>query len=301
MAAFDNSTFQSNIHNHNHENITDYALFLGGLNVTRNSLEQYDPLKTGFARLFMIRKPVFVDNKIGSKLNKFKHILEYGNTSITGFEDIDLGTSEMTGGYAGREVDIPSIAQDNMREFTVSVYELSGSPVREVIQYWINGMADIQTGLSTYYYDTAEAADPNALEYSQANQTAEFIYVVTDQSGRNVEYACMLANCWPKRIQLNHFNYNSAEHNLVQMEIPFSCIRYMSPEINEKAKQLITKYNILMNTIGFNSGFTVTDMNNLGNGKYYDTEDGKLHIKSDEQEAANRYIMTPDKWNSVNT
>ena len=41
------TTFQTNIHNHNMENITDYALFLGGLNVTRDSLLQYDPLKTG--------------------------------------------------------------------------------------------------------------------------------------------------------------------------------------------------------------------------------------------------------------
>ena len=295
MPAYDKSTFQSNIHTHDQANLTDYALFLGGLNVTHDSLLQYDPLKTGFGRLFMVRKPTFVDNKIKDKLTKFKHILEYGNTAINGLDNIELQGNDMTGGYAGRSVSIPSIAQDTMNEFTVTVYELSGSPVREVIQYWINGMADIQTGLATYYQTTSEVNNPTtpALPITMANQTAEFIYVVTDQTGRNVEYACMLANCWPKRIPLDHFNYQSASHELVQLEIPFSCIRYMSPEINEKAKTLITKYNILMNTIGFNSGLDDADFMKADTyGSYYDERDGK--IKSKNQNTMNTLIMTPD-------
>lgn len=293
--AYDNSTFQSNIHTHDQANLTDYALFLGGLNVTHNSLLQYDPLKTGFGRLFMVRKPTFVNKKIGDKLNKFKHILEYGNTAINGLDNIELQGNDMTGGYAGRSVSIPSIAQDTMNEFTVTVYELSGSPVREVIQYWINGMADIQTGLATYYQDTDEVNNPDspALPITMANQTAEFIYVVTDQTGRNVEYACMLANCWPKRIPLDHFNYQSATHDLVQLEIPFSCIRYMSPEINEKAKTLITKYNILMNTIGFNSGLADAEfMKASETGKFYDETNGKLRTKRWDDRT--KFIMTPD-------
>ena len=293
--AYDNSTFQSNIHTHDQANLTDYALFLGGLNVTHNSLLQYDPLKTGFGRLFMVRKPTFVNDKIEEKLRKFKHILEYGNTAINGLDNIELQGNDMTGGYAGRSVSIPSIAQDTMNEFTVTVYELSGSPVREVIQYWINGMADIQTGLATYYQTTDEVNDTQStpLPITMANQTAEFIYVVTDQTGRNVEYACMLANCWPKRIPLDHFNYQSATHDLVQLEIPFSCIRYMSPEINEKAKTLITKYNILMNTIGFNSGLSDADfMKTDTYGTYYDETDGKLKTKSSVD--MNKIVMTPD-------
>ena len=98
------TTFQTNIHNHNMENITDYALFLGGLNVTRDSLLQYDPLKTGFGRIFMIRTPIFVNNKIPDKMRKFKHVLEYANTAITGMDNIDVQTNEMAGGYSGKKV-----------------------------------------------------------------------------------------------------------------------------------------------------------------------------------------------------
>ena len=69
----DIKTFQANIHEHSNDDITKYALFLGGLNVTRDALLQYDPLTTGFGRIFMIRKPIFLDNVMLNALKKLKH------------------------------------------------------------------------------------------------------------------------------------------------------------------------------------------------------------------------------------
>ncbi len=285
------NTFQTNIHNHNMENITEYALFLGGLNVTRDSLLQYDPLKTGFGRVFMIRTPIFVNNKIPDKMRKFKHVLEYANTEIGGNDNIELTTNDMTGGYSGKKVTIPNIATDGANDFNIKVYEFSGSLMREVIQYWINGISDIQSGLSHYYCD----GTPNDVNYGlpicQANQSAEFIYVATDQSGKEVEYAALFANCVPTSIQLEQFNYTAGEHNLVEMNINFTASRYMSPQINEKAKQLLVKHNALMNSLNFNSGYTNDDLYPAGdNGTYYDLNDGKLKKKSAQQK--NTFIVT---------
>ena len=289
MAKIEN-TFQSNIHTHDMANITDYAFFLGGLNVTRDALLQYDPLKTGFGRVFMIRKPIFVDNKIPDKMKKFKHVLEYANTGVSGNNNISVQFNDITGGYAGRKMEIPNIAQDDANEFTIKTYEFSGSLMREVIMYWINGVTDIQSGLSTYYYDgTANDVNHN-LPICQANQTAEFIYVVTDQSGKEVEYACLWANCFPKEIKLDHFNYDSGQHELVPLEIAFTGTRYISPQINEKAKQLLVRYNALMNSLNFNSGYSDMDLDKLGNGSYYDINTGRLAPKSGAQK--DTFIMT---------
>jgi hypothetical protein len=267
------------------ENITDYSLFLGGLNVTRDALLQYDPLKTGFGRIFMIRKPIFVDNKIPEKMRKFKHVLEYANTGVNGNNNITMQFNQLTGGYANRNVDIPNVATDDANELTIKTYEFSGSLMREVIQYWISGVSDLQSAYSTYHCD-GTADDPNyGLPICQANQTAEFIYVVTDQSGKNIEYACLFANCFPKEIKLDHFNYESGEHVLVPMDITFTCARYMSPQINEKAKQLLTKYNVLMDSLNFHSGYTTDDVYPNGDyGSYYDINTGKLVQKSSSQQ-----------------
>ena len=141
----DIKTFQANIHEHSNDDITKYALFLGGLNVTRDALLQYDPLTTGFGRIFMIRKPIFLDNVMPNALNKFKHMLEYANTGVSGGNNISMQFNSMQGGYANRSMEIPNVATDDTNELTIKTYELSGSLMRTVIQMWISGYSDLNS------------------------------------------------------------------------------------------------------------------------------------------------------------
>lgn len=259
------NTFQSNIHEYKRADITKYALFLGGLNVTQSSLHQYDPLKTGFGRIFMIRTPLFVNRLIPDKMQWFKHVLEYANTGVSGINNIQVNFNQLQGGYTNKAMDIPSIATDDTNEITIKTYEFSGSLMRDVIQFWINGVSDLQSGFSHYYGCN--------LDVCQANHTAEFIYVVTDQTGARIEYACLFANCFPKEVKLDHFNYDAGQHDLVPMDISFTATRYMSPQINKAAAELIKKYNILMNSLNFNCGYSGPEAND---GTYYNTATGFL-------------------------
>lgn len=261
------STIQSNIKTHDLDSLDQYSLCLGGLNVTHDSLLQYDPLKTGFGRIWMVRKPVFLDSLIPQKVKKFKHVLEYANTGVNGINNITVDFEAFQGGYVGKQFEIPMIAKDDTNSFTIKTYEFSGSLCREVLHMWVTGVMDIQTGFSHYH-----GVD---IPVQQANHTAEFIYAVTDQTGKNVEYACFLANCFPKDIKEDHFNYDSGQHALVPLDIEFTCTKYVSPQINEKAKQLLDKYNILMNYLDFNSGFKTKDVNGLPSSSLRDDQIGK--------------------------
>lgn len=274
------STIQTEIKHHTNDDLTKYALFMGGLNVTHDVLVNYDPLKTGYGRLFMIRKPVFLDNTIPSKVKKFKHILEYGNTSITGINDVTVNFQQITGGYTGKSFEIPTHATDDTNEFTVNCYEFSGSPIREVIHTWINGTTDLLTGLAHYNGD--------GIAKLQSNQTAEFIYVATDNTGEGVEYACLFANCFPKNIKNDHFNYTAGEHNLVEYNIQFSCTKYESIQINKVAKALLNRYKLLANSLNFYSGVKSTDNTVLGSGIGYDIASGQMTAS-----AANQNTSVP--------
>lgn len=277
----DVKTIQTNIHDSTYSNsITDYALFLGGTNVAHDVLEQYDPLKTGYARLFMVRQPIWVAEyfKNTPKMNKFKHILEYGNVSISGLSDISVQTNQITGGYVGKSFEIPSYASDDTSSLSVQVYEYSGSPIREVLHEWINGSTDLMSGLTHYNGLLSDTSSDAKLIANQANQTAEFIYVVTDCTGMNVEYACMFANCFPKNIPLDPFNYSSGQHELVETTIEFTATKYESIQINQIAKRLIDKYKVLTNSLNFFSGFNKSDFADSENNhdKHYNEETGKL-------------------------
>lgn len=273
----DQLTIQSGIKT-NTTDMTKYALFMGGTNVINEVLQCYDPLKTGYGRLFMVKKPVFLQNTIPTKLTRFKHILEYGNTAVQGLNDVSVNFNSIQGGYTGKSFEIPSSASDDTNTFTVNVYEFSGSPVREVIHSWINGATDLLTGLTHY-----NGAD-SEIDRIQANQTAEFIYVTTDHTGEKVEYACLLANCFPRGINNDVFNYQSGEHNLVETNVEFSCTKYESIQINAVAKALINKYKILANSLNFYSGYNPNDTN-LGyssSGLEYNTKTGMLEAASED-------------------
>ena len=269
----DGRTIQSNIKNHENNDLTKYALFVGGLNVTNEVLANYDPLRTGYGRLFMVREPAWVADYIPQKMNKFKHILEYGNTAVQGIGDIEVSFNDYTGGYAGKSFSIPSVATDGTQTFTVNCYEFSGSPIREVIHTWVNGTTDLLTGLTHYNGKVRTQNNSAGMQALQSNQTAEFVYVSTDVTGTQVEYACFFANCFPSNVRNEQFNYTSGSHELVEYNVEFRCTKYESMQINKLGQELLKKYTVLANSLNFFSGVKTSD---LGNGSHYRVSDGQL-------------------------
>ena len=278
----EDSTIQTGAKTHESSNLMDYALFVGGLNVTNEVLRNYDPLRTGYGRLFMVHEPAWLAQSIGDKLKKFKHILEYGNTAVQGIGDIEVNFNDYTGGYAGKSFSIPSVATDGTQTFTVNCYEFSGSPIREVIHTWVNGTTDLLTGLAHYNGHAATYGNKDGssvLPVLQSNQTAEFVYVSTDVTGTMVEYACLFANCFPANVRNEQFNYTSGSHELVEYNVEFRCTKYESLQINKLGQALLNKYRVLANSLNFFSGINSSEYasgNQSHPDQYYGITTGKL-------------------------
>jgi len=268
-------TLQSNIKKYNSDFITNYSLFLGGLNATQKSLEQYDPLKTGYSRIFFIKMPVFMEKIMPAETKRFRHLMEYGFTRIDGLGNTTLETEQVMGGYAGRQFDVGTVAKDDTNTVTLSMYEFAGSPVREYLDMWMSGISDPYTGLG--HYHGAMDVDPS-IKYSQANHVAEAIYVATDPTGRSsgIEYACLLSNMVPKTVKYDQFNYESGQHQLVTVDCDFTAVKYQSPQINAIAKALIDKFQVMRDYLDFDSKYTQADV------------DAKIK---------NRMVNWPDKYN----
>lgn len=249
-------TIQSNLKRHT-KDMTRYALFLGGTNVTSKSLEQYDPLKTGFARIFFLKMPVFMKEVMPDETKKIKHLMEYGFTGIDGIQNITMDFESINGGYSGKSFETATGSKDDTNSITIKLYEFSGSPVREYITTWISGISDPFTGLKHYH----GAIGKNNIEAAQVNEVAEAIYVQTDATGRSdsIEYACLLTNMIPKQAKTDQFNYESGSHPIVQTDIEFTTTKYESAAINELAKALVKKYQILGNYLDFDPGYTVAE------------------------------------------
>ena len=259
MGMGDRRTLQSNIKN-NKKNMQGYSLFLGGLNVKKSALEQYDVLKTGKGRIFITKMPHFMMELMKDDGLNFKHVLEYGFIDIQGIQDLAMEFDSITGGYAGRSFEIPTILKDETNEITIKVLEFAGSPMREFIEMWMTGVSDPNTGFAHYHGlgvpqpkeggKEGEFDDPK-VEVSQANQIMEAIYLMTDVTGAKIEFACMLCNMFPKTSVRSHFNHTSGEVAHVELELAFTCTMYTSPDINAVAQLLLNRYRVLVNYLDF--------------------------------------------------
>ena len=258
----DVDTLQSGIKS-NTQDMTQYSLFLGGLDVTSKSLAQYDPLRAGWGRIFFVKMPVFMKLIMPNKTKQVKHLFEYANTGVDGIQGVTLDFEQITGGYAGKQFDVPTVAKDDTNEITLKLYEFTGSPVREFTDMWISGISDYNSGFG--HYHGALDMDNSTLTYAQVNHTAEAIYVSTDPTGRseNIEYACLLANMIPKNVKKDHFNYESGNHPTVQVDVPFTCTKYESPQINLVAKALLKKFLVLRDYLNIQSGYLPSDIDTL--------------------------------------
>jgi hypothetical protein len=252
----DQRTLQSNIKTHNTD-MSGYSLFLGGLNVKRAALEQYNVLKTGKGRIFLTKMPYFMKELMPNATKNFKHVIEYGFIDITGIQDLVMDFDTITGGYAGRSFEIPTILKDETNEITIKILEFAGSPMREYIEMWLTGVADPNSGFTHYHglalpsYDEGGNWQEAKVEVSQANHTMEAFYVVTDQTGINIEFACMLCNMFPRSSRRSHFDMTAGTSEHVELELAFTCTMYTSPDINAVAKLLLDKYRVLYNYLDF--------------------------------------------------
>ena len=235
--------------------ITKYSLSMGGLDTRHDALAQYDIMTTKFYRLFMVRSPLimlqYFGGDSGSKWEAFKHILEYGNNGVTGLTDSEVQFAEVKGGFTAKTFEIPKSQENGQKDFTVKCYEFSGSIMGEILHTWVNMVVDEDSGFS-HYNGMIAAGD---IGFSQANQTAEFIYVATDRTGMKVQHAVHLTNCFPKKVPFEHFNADDpTSHDLVELDIPFTCTPRRGWDVNEKAKILLRNHQILTNSLEYHTG-----------------------------------------------
>lgn len=259
----------------------DYSMFVGGVNATHHALRNYSPALNGFGRLFMVRPPIallkaFAGNDAylyskDSLFMQFKHMLEYMNRSVTGFGEkrLEVASTSIQGGFAGRQFRTPTVTKEETQSIRIGLYELIGLPVYTVIDGWMNMIGDENSGLSHYGGYISGGQDETGIErrlyrrssesdegiaFNEANHTAEFIYVMHDRSGAQVQRAVMLADCFPLGIDQGAvLNMDAGgNHDNITYEVEFNCVVYRSPIITAIANDLLKQYRIVSNSLNFN-------------------------------------------------
>ena len=210
--------------------ITDETNFFKGTMNHKNL--QWDPLVVGFAFIIWTKLPQWIVDQFGTGA---KHFMEKNFQSFSGLSDIEMQTSPHSFGFTAQEYEVPTTIQKGNTEFILKMQEFSGSPVKNIFQYWVSGIRDPETGIATY------AAKAN-VDYSAKNHTGELLYIVTRPDAnnvkkKNIEFAAFYTNVFPTKIPLSHFNYEKGSHDLQEIEIPFKATLHISPAVDSFAKK----------------------------------------------------------------
>ena len=76
-------SIQQNI-KQNTKDFSEYGLWVGGLDISAKNIDQFDPLRTGYARIFWVRLPRFMKKMDEDATKRFKHLVEMGFTRVDG-------------------------------------------------------------------------------------------------------------------------------------------------------------------------------------------------------------------------
>lgn len=232
--------------NYSESSFERFSYFLGGIDVTSQNIDQFTPYIRGVSRIFLHKPPRFMHVGYPDETKRFKQYFETGYTSVDGIGDISVEFTDFEGGFAGQRFSNVSLARDDTESITVSVYELSGSPVREYIDTWITGVRDPRSGIAHYHGMLSDT-----LQYKEGNHTAEMIYTTMDPTGMACEYVCMFAHCFPTKVPKNHLNYEKGNRENVQMDLEFRVSKYESPAINAIGMWYLTNSLVSYNYLDF--------------------------------------------------
>lgn len=237
----------------NTKNYDELSYFLSGIDVTDQNLDQMTPYIPGLSRLYFHKTPYFMQKQFPQMTRNFRSYFETGFKSVDGINDIDVQFADYEGGWAGQKFSNVSMAQETTDTITVSLYELTGSPVREFIETWVTGARDPRSGVA-HYHGAVTTPTQDGIAYSEKNHTGEFIYVCLDPTAHYIEYACMLAHVFPSKVPKNHLNYTAGNRSEVSIDLEFKVTKYESKYINSIAAWYLANDTLKYNYLDFNPG-----------------------------------------------
>lgn len=239
-----------------------FSYFLTGVDVTSQNLDQMNPFIRGYARLFMYKKPYFMEKAFPELTNRFKSYIETGFRSVNGIGDIQVDFTTFEGGYTGQKFETVQIATDQTDTITIGLYEMSGSPCTEFLTTWITGVRDPRTGIAHYHGNVMGPLDDatDKIAYGEKNHTAEFVYFVTDPTGKFIEYACLLAHCFPEKVDRDQYNYDTNSHDATEIEVVLHCTKYESRYINDIAAYYLAIDTLKWSYLDFDPNISQEDI-----------------------------------------
>lgn len=250
--------------------VTKYNLMRGVPDF--GSLVQFNPYETGYAAFIICEMPKFMEALAAANVSynklfeNWKHIIEYEFKSFDGLQDMNADTIQLGDDLNSINV-INKVNMQSASEFTLTYDEKSGSPLTKFAKLYLTGIKDPRTQVKTYH----GLIHNGDMEPGFENEVFTFLYIVTDNTMREVEAAYLLIGCQLMSADTDMYNYTKGDISKREVQVKFSGYPVTSSFIELAAKDMMTYLlsveagarQIIVNSNDYNYTGTDTVVNTL--------------------------------------
>ena len=221
-----------------------------------SNLAQYDLYETGYSFLINLSIPKFLKNakslsdEYKKLINNYCHIIEYDFRGMSGIDDITSDTGALTNGINELNI-ITRVNEQGGGQFSMNYFERAGSTITKVHELFLRGIKDPRTQFKRY---NGQIKGPrgaagstnggnNTLNASYANEVFNYMLIVTDNTGFNVEKSYIIASAQPTSANTSIYQVERGQIGFSEIPVNMNGFPITGRVVNNKAAKMLTYIN----------------------------------------------------------
>ena len=230
-------------------------LLRGTMSFSPERLKELDPSYQGYTHVFVLRvPPVMSEPANGNQLEGYqengveiakrhcqnlKTLFEMGCTAYSGTPDLTLNSTQVQVGWNDRSYAAPTFSEWSSTNFSLTVLETRGDPLRHGIEYYISCVGDPNLKATTMN-GAIDPATGTLMEPTLSNMTWSFMIVQTDQTNINIQDITIWNNVTIGSIDRSTLDWNNGTIDIVApRDVP--CNGVMLPMTDNKVCQAFAR------------------------------------------------------------
>lgn len=221
-----------------------------------SNLAQYDLYETGYSFLINLSIPKFLKNakslsdEYKKLINNYCHIIEYDFRGMSGIDDITSDTGALTNGINELNI-ITRVNEQGGGQFSMNYFERAGSTITKVHELFLRGIKDPRTQFKRYNGQikgprgsvTNGNGNTNTINASYANEVFNYMLIVTDNTGFNVEKSYIIASAQPTTANTSIYQVERGQIGFSEIPVNMNGFPITGRVVNNKAAKMLTYIN----------------------------------------------------------
>jgi hypothetical protein len=285
--------------------VLNYNLMYGVTDFS--NLEQFDYYEKGYPLLVVTKIPTFMEDLagldpegFGTLINNYVHVLEHDFKGLDGLDNIQgEANGEITNGIRSLQI-INKVTKPATTTVNMQFVERSGSLMTKGNELYLTGIKDPDTQYKLYHglidaYRQKNINSKSGEKPGPDKEVFEFLYIVTDNTGTEVERAFLLASAQANIADFaTLYNTEKGQIEFPTIQLSFNVFPINNNMVYVKAQKALMAMRNLKNTT---NSRLVVDSNNY---RYKSLNELDLGDKGADNEFTldNTYITEEGRWGS---